>query len=474
MHRLLRKQKSLNNMSELFVDQQETSKSIGLAPIAETGELSPFSAEILGRVHFFGEPLLVSGSTPDIPANPYSRNGVPAKQYIAYPADSQSMVTGHGKRNTRLLQFGKMALAKAYEKPKPTVTEQMVLQKAPLARPQYQSFSQSAVELPTFSDRRNPISGSGFFTTPISSPMKPIFELEAPQGKPEQNASTQHKVFRAYPGVTLAKESMVNTSTEYKAYQTLPSQAPPTVAQVPILTASMQDTDYTFVDLVSPEPSPAKSVSSSSEDRHSRRFSFEHGAPDDSVIIEQSYHCSHQNARATNENRYLGSFLDLDSDSDDDEDENMSPISPPSPLPEHHTHLVTDSPRSYYALPSMQNSPLSSTVRDGPSPLLTTKSTPESSPPASPVPVPPPTTRYYPMAFAASGGRSSLRYRGPHGTIKNPHHSKILGSKVANPNQSDEMEMTEYAHMNKHEENHKPAVDVFEKIRREIPGCIPH
>ncbi|KAJ9651568.1 hypothetical protein H2198_009154 [Neophaeococcomyces mojaviensis] len=372
------RRKPVDNMTQLASNHQETSNPIELIDMAEPGEFNSSSPNLLRHTCFLSESLPVNGSVSRMYAPTYSSDGVPIEQFIVCHSDSKPAVTGHERENMFSWRPGKMENIKAFEKLELPAPKETGISNFPLGQLQHKDFARSAIESPNFIACKSRLPELRPSTTPMLSPEAPRFEMEVYQGKPKQSAYIRHEASMACPGTT-----HMNNSTDYAAYHTFPISA-----RVPILTTSIQDFDFTFVDLVSPEPSLVEALPLTPTSGRSRRFSFEFGAPDDSLTIEESYQASLQHGRLFEDTNCAGSFLGLDSDAKGDEIEIDCSILPPSPL-------------------------------------LTTKSTPEPTPLPSPMPTSLPKTRYYPGALAALGGYLSLRRKGPRGTLKISHYSNV-------------------------------------------------
>jgi len=176
-------------------------------------------------------------------------------------------------------------MTKAYEEQSPPqgVTLPSTEQKD---APWCQAFCKTPMTLPTTWPADDILSKSDLFTAPPTSPTwsKGRFQEISTRQMPVRSSTYeawQPAVATAAPKLTSTAEASrrplkhARTSLIYKSDT---GKSHPT----PILNASVQDTDYDFIDLASPEASPPTAASSLS----SRRFSFDANAPADWELIQ--------------------------------------------------------------------------------------------------------------------------------------------------------------------------------------------
>ena len=302
-----------------------------------TSDIEPSTTHVLRRTHFMGSPLLVNEPVMAMSAIAYPSDSPTAADFAAFHPNIGRVETRGGRRHSLFLRLGKDAIdTKVYQKPETPHTSPSSDTSSLKKGIVYESFSGGSVRFPKMRSKDNLRSRSGLFTTPPSSPI----------GR------------RPYEA--------------YSASATVSSR-PRKSAPKPILTVSVDDLDYAFIDMVSPSPSPAISIDTppSRKTNNERKFSFDANATPDWEIVE---------ANALQRSGLAASTADM----------------PPSPI----TAFLSGQPATQI-----------------------TALADETFLPQTPVPLP--TTRFYNSAFYAFG-RFTSRRQTPHGTVK-LHYQHVTG-----------------------------------------------
>ena len=260
--------------------------------MANPGELEPATTDVLRQTQFMGKPLLVNSHIMSNSSIAYPGHSPTAQAFAAFHPYIGSITAKDGRRQELYLRLNKTSLVtKAYEKqppprgPSPTLE----IRSEP---PDYQPFSRLIVTGPATWPANDVLSKSGLFLTPPSSPAKlkgcfPEITTGQPQAQRASYEPYRPTAATSAPKLTSTEDASKRSlkpsrpNIAYKPYTGIPLPNP-------ILTISVQDTNYNSVETVTPEPSQPQSATSLSDSPTSRRFSFDSNAPPDWELIRGS------------------------------------------------------------------------------------------------------------------------------------------------------------------------------------------
>ncbi|KAK5943949.1 hypothetical protein PMZ80_003230 [Knufia obscura] len=376
--------------------------------MVKPGELEPASTNVLRQTQFLGKPLLVNEPLMSRSAIAYSSDSPTAQSFAAYHPDIGHVAAKDGRRQELYLRLNKTSVTMgAYERalpprgPTPPVVGQRGLT-------EHLPVPKVSARCPAIWPANDVVSKSGLFITPPTSPAEPQGQL------PEVTTRRWSSTYDAYSPADSINAPLTSTDDASKrplkharasiAYKTYTGKPLPK----PILTASVQDTDYDFIDMATPSPSPPSDSSSSSSSN--RKFSFDADAPPDWQIIEASTQHTTPRARYPEDLTLRHSQTFIARNSANELYFTTSPFSMESQPSHPSPNLTTISPRRNS---SPSSSPLSISITS----LETIDST---------TPPPQPTTRFYPSAILAHG-RFQSRRKTPRGTVKLRSHADVEG-----------------------------------------------
>lgn len=361
-------------------------------------EVQPASAQVLRQTQFMGKPLLASDPLMSMSAIGRPWNSPDVREFEAFHPNIGYVTARDGQRQELFLRLDKAAIfTKVYEKSEPPTAQDETTGHRAERSPTYQAFSKAAVTIPVFYAAADGLTRSGLFTTPPTSPRAGL-QLSTtnvdlnPTGKAEKvtesvylSSERPKPLYQAYRPPT-SQESNTSRSFLGKSLR-------------PILTTSVQDADYSIINVSTPDVSPR--LCPRIRTGAPRRFSFDFDAPEDWEYID-AYSRTHSRSNSIGE---TAPCL---------KDRNF--------ITDRAELFITESPQEIDEAPFCDVSPVTTDETESTSPSSGTTISP-ISPEAymSSGPAPFPTTRYYASAIYQFG-RFVSRRQTPYGTVKLPHH----------------------------------------------------
>ncbi|KAK5077811.1 hypothetical protein LTR70_000044 [Exophiala xenobiotica] len=260
-----------NLIQETLLDQEASDMDT-------QGKFDPASTEVLRQTQFMGKPLLVNEPLMSMSAIAYPGDLPTAQGFAAFHPNIGRITAKDGRRQELFLRLNKMSMVtKAYQKqsppqgPTPPVAQRK-------EAPKYQPFSKVVPTAPAIWPADDILSKSGLFTTPPTSPQQPKGRFPEITTRRMPAPISTYEAYR--PTTTAAAPKLTSTAEASKRPL---KRARTNVAYKP-RAASVQDTDYNFIDLASPSPSPSPPTAASSPSP--RKFSFDANAPADWELIQ--------------------------------------------------------------------------------------------------------------------------------------------------------------------------------------------